>query len=221
MIATTLAIARKDFALVLSRNGGFPQALLLGLILIFVFSLSRGAGENTTPQQAATIFWLGTLFCQVLVFHQLHALENDNLAREGLITSGVPLQGIWLGKTLAGLAIVLLAQLVFYAAVVIFLDQWAAFTWLLPLGIIVVDFGACLLGAFMGAIPGEKESLLTVLLFPLLVPQLLAGISLLAITFGAQSPTDSASWLSLGAAYDLLYLGAGLLLFGFFYRGDS
>ena len=46
MLKAACLIARKDLRLVLSRGAGLVQALLLGLLLIFVFSLSRETGER-------------------------------------------------------------------------------------------------------------------------------------------------------------------------------
>ena len=46
MLKAACLIARKDLRLVLSRGAGLVQALLLGLLLIFVFSLSRETGET-------------------------------------------------------------------------------------------------------------------------------------------------------------------------------
>ena len=75
MLKAACLIARKDLRLVLSRGAGLVQALLLGLLLIFVFSLSRETGETMSGQGAATIFWLSSAFCQVLSFNMLYGLE--------------------------------------------------------------------------------------------------------------------------------------------------
>ena len=50
MLKAACLIARKDLRLVLSRGAGLVQALLLGLLLIFVFSLSRETGETMSGQ---------------------------------------------------------------------------------------------------------------------------------------------------------------------------
>ena len=76
MLKAACLIARKDLRLVLSRGAGLVQALLLGLLLIFVFSLSRETGETMSGQGAATIFWLSSAFCQVLSFNMLYGLEE-------------------------------------------------------------------------------------------------------------------------------------------------
>ena len=75
MLRLMFAMARKDLALTLARGSGLVQALLLGLLLLFVFSLSQGIGERMAPQGAAAVFWISSAFCQVLIFNQLYALE--------------------------------------------------------------------------------------------------------------------------------------------------
>ena len=76
MFTQAIIIAQKDIKLLFSRGIGVIQALLLGLLLIFIFSLSKPLDENTTAQTAATIFWLASIFCQVLTFNILYHIEK-------------------------------------------------------------------------------------------------------------------------------------------------
>ena len=211
MLRLTLAVARKDLSLTLARGSGLIQALLLGLLLLFVFSLSQGIGERMSPQAAAAVFWLSSAFCQVLIFNQLYALEEANNARLGLLLCPAPIQGVWLGKAAAGLTLLLLAQVIFLPASVIFLGQELGGPPLPGLAaLLLVDLGMCAL-----------ESLLSIVLFPLLTPLLLAGIGVGAQTLGAASPDGPGGWLGVACAFDAVFLGAGLLLFSFIYTGDE
>lgn len=225
MFRLALCMARKDLLLTLGRGSALVQGLLLGLLLLFVFSLSQGVGERMSPQGAAAVFWLGALFCQVLVFNGLYALEEVGGARLGLLLLPAPVQGVWLGKALAGLVLLLMAQMVFLPAAVVFLGQelqGSPATGLLAL--LLVDVGICALGSLLGALAqggGSRESLLSIVLFPLLVPLLLAGIRVGAQTFGLDDPDGALGWLQLAAAFDAVFLAAGLLLFGFMYGGDD
>lgn len=225
MLRLMWAVIRKDLSLVLARGSGLVQALLLGLLLLFVFSLSQGIGERMSPQAAAAVFWLSSAFCQVLIFNQLYALEEVNNARMGLLLCPAPIQGVWLGKAAAGLVLLLLAQLVFLPASVIFLGQGlhgAVGPGLA--GLLLVDVGMCALGSLLGALAqgqAARESLLSIVLFPLLTPLLLAGISLGAQSLGAPSPDGPGNWLGLAGAFDGVFLGAGLLLFGYIYTGED
>ena len=225
MLRLTLAVARKDLALTLARGSGLIQALLLGLLLLFVFSLSQGIGERMSPQAAAAVFWLSSAFCQVLIFNQLYALEEVNNARLVLLLCPAPIQGVWLGKALAGLLLLLLAQIIFLPASVIFLGQDIGGP-LLPglAALLLADLGMCALGSLLGALAqgqAARESLLSIVLFPLLTPLLLSGIGVGAQTLGAASPDGPGGWLGVACAFDAVFLGAGLLLFSFIYTGDE
>lgn len=218
-----LAVARKDLRLVLVRGAGLSQALLLGLLLVFVFSLAQRTGEHMSGQGAATVFWLASAFCQTLAFNMLYGLEESNGARAGLLLMPAPVQAVWLGKAAAGLVIILIAQAVFLPAAVVFLGQSVGEGWPEALAaVLLVDVGMAALGSLLGALSqgqAARESLLSVVLFPLIVPLLLAGIRAGAGALGEAA--EASSWLGLAAAFDAVFLAAGLILFPFVFSGDE
>ena len=225
-IATAaLAVARKDLLLTLTRGNGLVQALLLGLLLLFVFSLAQAPGERLSPQNAAAAFWLSSVFCQVLIFNGLYAVEERCASRVGMLLAPAPIQAVWLGKALAGLLLLLMAQSLFLPAAIVFLGQELRGDWPAALAVLALaDAGMCALGSLLGALAqGEaaRESLLSILLFPLLLPLLLAGIGVGAQALGVPSPDGPDAWLGLAAAFDAIFAAAGLLLFGFMYTGDD
>lgn len=224
MFLTAWHIAVKDCRLVLVRGGGLVQSLLLGLLLIFVFSLSRQTGEAVSPQTAAAIFWLASAFCQVLAFNMVYALEETHEARAGLLLMPNPVQAVWLGKGLAGLILLLLAQCVFLPAILVFLTQEIGIRWGYGLAaLLLVDIGMATLGSLLGALSqgqAARESLLSIILFPLLVPVLLAGIRMGTGVFADELPDDVFAWLKLALAFDGIFLAAGLLLFPFVFNDE-
>ena len=226
MLKCALALCGKDLKLVLSRGAGLMQALLLGLLLVFLFSLSLNAGDRLSPQAAAAMFWLASAFCQVLIFNMLYAVEETAQARLGLVLLPAPVQGVWLGKALAGLLLMAVAQCVFVPAVFVFLGQHLGSAWLFALlGIALGDVGMAASGSLLGALSvgrGGRESLLSIVLFPLLVPMLLAGVRLVSMGIDPDPMLDDVlRWTGLAAAFDGLFLAAGLLLFPFVYSGDD
>ena len=221
MLKAACLIARKDLRLVLSRGAGLVQALLLGLLLIFVFSLSRETGETMSGQGAATIFWLSSAFCQVLSFNMLYGLEEANGSRAGLLLLPTPVQSVLLGKAAAGLCIILTAQFLFLPATIVFLgDGWP----LALLALVLTDIGMASLGSLLGALSqgqAARESLLSIVLFPLIIPILLAGIRVCAGGFSEALPEGVESWLGIAVAFDAVFLAAGLVLFPFVFSGDE
>jgi heme exporter protein B len=225
MLRAALLIASKDLRLSLGRGSGLVQALLLGLLLIFVFSLSRQTGEVLSAQAAAAIFWMASAFCQVLIFSTLYAHEEVNGQRHGLILAPIHAQSIWLGKAAAGLGLLLAAQAVFFPAAVVFLGQDISDKWLTGLGIVLLaDIGVASLGSLLGALSqgqSARESLLSIVLFPLLLPLFLAGIRLGAAVFSAQAADDAGNWFGIAAAFDAVFTAAALALFPHIYSAEE
>ena len=155
MLTLALSVARKDLTLTLLRSAGLIQSLLLGLLLIFLFSLSQKTGEPVSAQTAATIFWLASTFSQILIFNTLFSYEETNGARIGLLLIPAPVTGIWLGKALAGFMLLVFSQIIFLPAAVVFLGQSVetATNLTLSLGdILLTDTGLAALGALLGAL---------------------------------------------------------------------
>jgi len=223
MTLKTWAIVRKDLQLIFSGGGGLVQAVLLGLLLIFVFSLANPVGEKVSPQGAAAIFWLASSFALILVFNTLYSVEEENLSRIGLILAPIPVQMIWVGKAVAGALLLILAQIVFLPAVVVFLGQETLISWPKALILLLgVDWGLVSIGSLLGAVSqghNTKDSLLSIIVFPLLIPLLLAGIRLGALYFGATLESPG-SWFGLIFSFDALFTGAALILFPFIYTGE-
>lgn len=221
MISFALAVAIKDLRLICRNSGIIIQAILLGLAIIFIFSLAGETGKVFSPREAGAIFWIGSIFCQILLFNQLYAFEEINQNRIGLLLTGSPVQGIWLGKATASFAGLAFVQLCLLPAITVFLNQTLSADIIEMLAaILVCNAGSCATGSLLGAIStgqGSRDSLLAILLFPLLVPLLLGGISLVAKGFGAEE-INSGLWWSLIFAFDAIFTGTGLILFAFLYR---
>ena len=225
MLRAACAIAAKDLRLSLAGAQGLVQTVLLGLLLIFIMSLSREPGEMAPPLAAAAVFWLATAFGQVLVFNFLYGIEEAEGARLGLLLSPAPVQAVWLGKAGAGWVLLFCCQMVFAPAAVAFLGQTVRGSLVAGLGVVAaVDWGLCALGSLLGALSvgrSSRESLLTVILFPLLVPALLAGIRLLETVISGRGMETVGAWTGTVVAFDAVFTAAALVLFSFLYTGEE
>jgi heme exporter protein B len=217
-------LAAKDIRLIALSGYGLAQALLLGLLLIFLFSLAQPANVPVAPQWAAAIFWLASCFSLVLIFNTLYALEEENEARLALLLAPLATQTIWLGKALGGAFLLLCVQAVFVPAVIVFLGLEVLSSWIVALGLlIVIDWGLVTLGSLLGALgqgQAGRDSLLTVVIFPLLIPLLLAGIRVGGSLLQIDQSAELASWFKLAGSFDALYTGAVLILFPFVYSNE-
>ncbi len=233
MIRFSLVLAAKDLRLLLRGGAAFAQALLLGLLLIFLFSLAASGEEAVGGSGAAVIFWLASAFCQTLIFTALYAVEEGQGQRLGLLLAPVPVQALWLGKALAGLAVLALLQLVFLIALAVFLGRSPeSFPIQGGAMLALADIGIAASGSLLGALArgrGARESLCSILLFPLLIPLLLGAVRVSSMVLAeAPNPALTAalggeirSWMELAAAFDAIFLAAALVLFPFVYGEEG
>lgn len=217
-----LVLAAKDLKLMLGLGLGLIQTVLLGLLIIFLFSLSLPIGETMTGQAAAALFWLASVFGLVLLFNSLYHLEEPNNVRLGLLLAPVSPLSVFAGKALAGALLLLLAQMLFVVGLVVFLGQSLHGQWLWGLGLVLgVDIGLVVLGSLLGALSqgqAARESLLSVILFSLLVPLLLGGVRLGGALLSGENPADESQWLVLITAFDALFCAVALILFPLVFR---
>lgn len=221
MLKAALLICRKDLRLCFGKGSALVHSVLLGLLLIFIFSLSLGVGEHMSPRGAAAIFWMSSAFCQILIFSTLYAIEEKNGQRQALLLAPVPVQSVWLGKAFAGICLLLCAQALFLPAIIVFLGQSLSALWLMGLGMLVlVDIGSVTIGSLLGALSqgqNSRESLLSIIVFPLLIPLFLGGISLGASVFSGTQVPDMQSWFSMLCAFDAIFISASIFLFPYMY----
>jgi len=92
------------------------------------------------------------------------------------------------------------------------------------LTVLLADIGLVVLGALLGALSqgqGARESLLSVIIFPLLLPVLLGGITLFGMALSGEDMAEADKWLGVIGAFDGVFSGAGLILFPFVYSGEE
>lgn len=217
-----LVLMLKDLRLMLGLGLGLVQTILLGLLIIFVFSLSLPIGETMSGQAAAAIFWLASVFGLVLLFNALYHMEEANAVRLGLLLAPISPSTVFLGKALAGGLLLFLAQIFFLLGLVVFLGQSLYGQWLWALGLVVaVNLGLVVMGSLLGALSqgqAARESLLSVILFPLLVPLLLGGVKLGGGLLSGIGVQDEIQWLTLILAFDALFCAVALILFPLVFR---
>lgn len=224
IITGAWTVAGKDLRLASARGQGPVQAVLLGLLLVFIFSLSAEPGEHFSAQQGLAIFWLCSAFAVVLIFAMLFRFEAENDTGTALLLSPLPVQALWLGKTLAGLLILVGCQVFFLPASVVFLDlSWNASPLPLALAIFGVDLGLCIVGALVGAMGqgnGARDALLTIIIFPLQLPLVLSGIRIGVGLMHSAELSALHEWLGMVLAFDAVFAGAALFLFPHVFRGE-
>ncbi len=211
------AIAWKDLTTERRSKAGFNGVLTLAVTILVLFGFALGPDAQALRDAAAGAIWLAALFAGVLAFNRSYQVELDGGALEQLILYPGSRRAIFVGKVLANFAFVaLMLTVVVLVGIVLFQvqipKQWPALVAILFLGAV----GLVILGTFYAAMASRsraREVLLPLLLFPMLVPVLLAAMQATKALLGGNMMGDAGAWTRLLIGFDVIFALATLLAF--------
>jgi len=211
------AIARKDVTTELRAKAGFNSVASLGVTILVLLGLALGPDAEALRNAAVGAVWLATLFSGVLAFNRSFQVELESGALEPLLQYPGPRWTIFAGKLLGNLIfLTLMVAIVVPAGVVLFgvriPSRWPSLLGVLALGVV----GLVVLGTFYASMASRsraREVLLPLLLFPMLVPVLLAATTASKALLGADVMHEAGAWIRLLVAYDLVFLTATFIAF--------
>lgn len=201
------------------------QILPFGLLVLILFGMAispelvvvgdarRGVLEEIAPG----LFWLAVLLSALMALGRAFAVEASDGNLDALRMAGVDPAGIFLGKALAvAVQLVAMEVVLGLGAFVIFgppLDDVV----LLITTALLATTGVTLAGTLYAALAAgqrARDTLVPLLVLPVLAPALLgATLATRDALFGDPAVTGW-SWAMLLAVFSLLYLGVGMLAFG-------
>lgn len=220
MLRTAKTIAAKDLRIELrSRviaNQVIPFAALV--MILFAFALDSDA---VLERVAPGLVWLATIFSVLFIVARSFALETADGALEALRAAGVDPMGIFLGKTLAlATQLIALEAVLVGASVVLYrADVSASGGVLLVTTAILATVGLASVGTLYGGLAAGakgRETLLPLLLLPVVAPVLIGATRATESAFGTNGidVSEGWPWLGLLAVFAVLFSVVGTVAFG-------
>jgi heme exporter protein B len=213
-----LAVAWKDLTLERRTKSNFNALVFLGGMTLLLFGFALGPDSASLRQAAAGVLWLTVLFSGVLAFNRSYELELEAGALDALLLYPGDRRSLFVGKVLANLVFVLLVEVIVVPV--------AAVLYSLPLlrslpGLMLIfalgTVGFVTLGTFYAAMASRlraREVLLPLLLFPMLVPVLIAAVEATATLLTGNTLMGSGgSWVRLLIVFDVVFLVATFFAF--------
>jgi heme exporter protein B len=211
------AIARKDLTTEWRTRANFNAVTFFGALMLLLFGFALGPDAEALRRAAPGVVWLTVLFSGVLTFNRSYQMELENDALETLLSYPGGRRTIFLGKLAANLTFVLLVELIIVPLTAILYGVSLAGS--LP-GIVAVlllgTFGFVTLGTFYSALSSRsraREVLLPLLLFPMLVPLLIAAAQATGALLVGDAMGDARAWAGALAAFDVIFFVASLYAF--------
>ncbi len=227
MWRTARLVAAKDLRIEWRSRQVTNQVLpFAGLTLVlFAFALDR---DDITSRVAPGLFWLATTFSLIVLVQRSFVVETQDGALDTLRVAGVDPAGIYLGKSIAlAVQLLVLEVLLVFGVIVFYASN------IRPAGIVLVVTTALLATcglAFVGTLYGGlaagakgRETLLPLLLLPVVAPVLIGATRAFEAAFGTREGNgirtgldlaDGWPWVGLLAVFAAVFGAAGVLAFG-------
>ncbi len=219
MIRDIWAILIKDLQLDLRRMENFFSMLFftITILLIFAFALPQELSKQINV--LAGMFWISFLLSGILSLNKSFQHEKENACIQALLVSPVSRGAIFLGKMSASVVFILIVQGLVIPVFGILFNSLAIsyFPELIVLSLLA-SIGFTSLGTLLAGLTSDirfKEILLPLLLFPLLVPLLLACVRITQDILGGSGLLASVDWIRLLVGFDLIFLIISYLTFEF------
>ena len=180
------AIFRKDLLIELRTKNAINSMLFFGVVTLLIFNFAIGSG-NSHPALPG-VLWVAFAFAGTLGLNRMFAAEKENHCIEGLLMIPADRGAIYLGKMLAGVVFMLIAEVVIFVFSLIFFNVtvWKEIP-LLALTFLIGTFGFMAVGTLLSAIAVNtklREVFLPLLLFPVILPILINAVEATGIILG-------------------------------------
>ncbi|MCO4744235.1 MAG: heme exporter protein CcmB [Proteobacteria bacterium] len=218
IIKQTFQVAYKDLLIEWRSPQRVSGLFFFALVLVILVAFTADASPGVLKKTAGGALWLGLLLASARSLDLSYAIETDNDALSGMVRWPVHPAAMFYGKALANTAVLTLVGMALTPMVVVMYNAPVQGSWL-QLAAVLVLGGAALAapGTFYALLTTRARAssvLLPLLLFPLVVPALVAASRATALLMDGDAMGEAGSWLSLLLAFDLLHWSLDGLFFG-------
>lgn len=211
-----LAALAKEALLQWRTRVQLAAVFVFGATALLLFSFAIGPNAEALRLHAAGFLWLALLLSSTLTLAESFQAEMEQRALEGLLLLPASPRALFFGKALSNWAQLALLGVCLLPVMVVLYDAPPA---RLPalLGVILLGTaGLSAPGTLYAAMTSQaraKQTLLPLLLFPLVVPVLLSSVKATSLLLLGDPMGQLRAWAALLAAFDAIHWSLCGLLF--------
>lgn len=216
MFRDAALVAGKDLRLELRSRVGVAQVAPFALLVLILFAFALDPDRAVLQRATAGLYWVAVLFSALLAIQRAFAVESDEGVRDALRLSGLDPAGIFLGKVAAiAIQLLVLEVLLLGGVVVLYNAEPSGFALLVPT-CLSATLGLAAAGCIYGVLAAGlrvKETILPLLLLPVLAPVLIAATQAFEAALGGATG-EGWRWLGLLLVFAAAYVALGFGTFG-------
>jgi heme exporter protein B len=209
------AIVWKDLAAELRSRELLGAMLVFALLVILIFNFALELDVRTRQTVTSGVLWATFAFAGTLGLNRSMAIEKDRGCLDGLLLAPVDRSALYFGKMLGNLAFMMIVEAIVlpvYSA----LYNTNLFNAGLVLVILLGSLGYVVVGTILSAMAVQartRDVLLPILLFPVILPVLIAAVKASNGYLQGLETAEILPWLNLLIAFDVIFTAVSFMVF--------
>jgi heme exporter protein B len=212
-----LAIVHKDIIAELRTKEMFSSMFVFALLVIVIFNFAFELRVANVKQVGPGVLWVTFTFAGMLGLNRSFILEKDKGCLEGLLLAPVDRSAIYFGKMLGNLIFMSVVEAIVLPIFWVLFNP-PLFSPALILVIVLGTLGFAGVGTLFSAIAVHtraREVMLPILLFPIVVPLMVAAVKITGGLLDGQPLGEMRNWLNLLVGFDVIFLTVSYMTFDY------
>jgi len=211
------AIVWKDLAAEIRSRELLSAMLVFALLVILIFNFAIELQPALRTTITPGVLWVTFAFAGTLGLNRSMAIEKDRGCLDGLLLAPVDRSAIYFGKAFSNLAFMLIVALIVLPIYSLLYNINIIIPGLL-LVVLLGSIGYVAVGTLLSSMAVQtrtRDVLLPVLLFPVIVPVLLAAVKASSGFLQNLPMNEIWPWLNILIAYDVIFIAVAFIVFDY------
>jgi heme exporter protein B len=211
------AVVWKDLAAELRSRELLSAMLVFALMVILIFNFALELDATTRSTVTAGVLWVTFAFAGTLGLIRSMAMEKDRGCLDGLLLAPVDRSAIYFGKAIGNLIFMFIVEIIILPVYSILYN-----TNLFNPGLILVialgSIGYVAVGTLLSSMAVQtrtRDILLPILLFPVVIPVLIASVKASAGFLQGLDMAEIMPWINLLIVYDVIFTAVAFMVFDY------
>ena len=215
---TAWLVLRKDVAIEAKSWEVLTTTLFFAVSCVLIFAFAFVKEGRAVEDAAAGILWIAIAFAGTLALGRTFERERYGETLRALLLAPAPRAALYVGKLTGMLALLGLAELLLVPMVALMFQATLFSRPLLLFGLLAGGtLGFCAVGTLFAAMlvrARSRDVLLPILLYPIIIPVIIAGVRGTAALLAATPDEPTAiMWIGILAAFDVVFVTLALWTF--------
>lgn len=216
-IRATAAIVWKDLAAELRSRELLSAMLVFALLVILIFNFAMELDAKARATITSGVLWVTFVFAGTLGLNRSMAMEKDRGCLDGLLLAPVDRSAIYFGKAIGNLVFMFIVEAIILPVYSV-LYNINLFRPGLLLVILLGSIGYVAIGTLLASMAVQtrtRDVLLPILLFPLVIPVLVAAVKASNGFLQGLEISEIMPWLNLLIVYDVIFTAIAFMVFDY------